>query len=151
MKRKLAILFCCFVLAIGLTACQDDGVIMGKIVHPITYFKAYSTVVQTDKGAFCLVGADSQIFCSWIDSCPIIREVDADISDNWDYKMIFCDTDDIIADNSVYYIPHTATTHVVYINEEDNIIQFEGAVYSVRPPEEGKLSFYDCIRSSLGE
>ena len=156
MKHKLTALFCCFVLTLGFTiglsfwlSYQNNGAPKGKIVHPITYFKAYSAIIQTDNGAFLLVGGDCQNFRLWIDSCPVIEEVSSDISDDWDYKMIFCDTADIIVDNSVYYIPHTATAHVVYINEEDNIIQFENAVYSLKPPVEGELSFYDCIRVFL--
>ena len=149
MKHKRTILFCCFVLAVGLSACQNNEIPQGKIVHPITRFIAYNTIVQTDHDVFLYEGGDSQNFRLWIDSCPIIEEVDFDISDHWNYKVIFCDTEDIIFDNSIYYIPHTATTHVVYINEEDNIIQYDNVAYSVKPPDVGRLSFYDCIRAFL--
>lgn len=149
MKHKLIILFCYFILIIGLPACQNNDNPQGRVLLPITQFKAYSTIIQTEKDAFCLVGGDCQNFRLWIDACPIIKKVNFDISDHWNYKVVFCDTENIISDNSIYYIPHTAATCVVYINEEENIIQFNNAAYSLKSPEAGRMSFYDGIRAYL--
>ena len=148
MKHKLFILISCLFLVMSLSACRNDS---PKERHelPITYFTAYSTIVQTESDSFLLIKGDSQNFRLWIDSCPIIEKIDSDISNNWDYRITFCDAENIITENSYYFIPHTATTHVVYINEVDNVIQFDNVAYSLEPPEINKMSFYDGIRTYL--
>lgn len=149
MKRRLIIPIVCLMLAVNLTACKNNEDPQNRTEFPITYFTAYSTIVQTDNEAFLLVNGDSQNFRLWIDSCPIIEEVNFDISENWDFKITFCDTENIIVDDSTYYIPHTAAIHIVYINEEDSIIQFDNVAYSLRASDADTMSFYEGIRTFL--
>ena len=96
MKQKCIILFICLVLVMSMAACKNNEIPQDRTELPITYFTAYSTIIQTDNDAFLLVNGDSQNFRLWIDSCPIIEEVNSDISEDWNYKIIFCDTKDII-------------------------------------------------------
>ena len=148
MKQKLFILICCLFLTINLSACRNDSPKERREL-PITYFMSYSAIVQTKSDSFLLIKGDNQNFRMWIDSCPIIEKIDSDISEDWDYRITYCDAENIITENSVYYIPHTATTHIVYINEVNNIIQFDDTAYSLEPSESNKMSFYDGIRTYL--
>ncbi len=157
MKKRFTVLICCFMLVICLTACQNKET--SQYSHydlPIYYFLAYGTILQTDDGVVLLI-RDPNIYY-WILDAPIIGEVyadedgdpknDYDISDDWDYRIIFCDTDKIKLEDGIYYIPHTATTHVVYVNEDENLIQFDNTVYSLYQPNlsEGSMTFCEVIR-----
>ena len=145
--RKLIAFLLALICVLGLVGCSKNY--NERTELPITYFTAYSTIIQTDNDAFLLVDGDSQNFRLWIDACPMIEEVNTDISENWNYKITFCDTKDIIADDDTYYIPHTATIHIVYINEEDGIIQFDNVAYALKAPDADTMSFYDGIRAFL--
>ena len=97
-------------------------------------FQACSAVTQDKDGN--IIGmdlADVINYKSWVTSFQVIKELDEDIRNNWDYRIMFCDVpmDTLVVQDGVYYIPSTAEIHYVYLNKEMKVIQYDSKAYAM--------------------
>ena len=97
-------------------------------------FQAYSAVTQDKDGNIIGVDlADVINFKSWVTSFQVTEELDEEITNNWDYRIMFCDApmDTLVVQDGVYYIPSTAEIHYVYLNKEMKVIQYDSKAYAM--------------------
>lgn len=146
--KRLCSCLLLIVFVITLSACKDDTDV-NTDKFPISKFEAYSTIIDTGATTHVLRLSDSRNFRLWIDSCLVQDTTNIDIRNNWTYRLVFCSDENILDYEGMLYIPYSAVTHTVYINEELDIIQFDDFAYQIQKTDDNSMSFYDGIREYI--
>lgn len=149
MKRIVLVMFV-LLLCFGMISCKKESEGSTRSHIPTLRFPAYTTLIQQSKDDMCFVyhDADSQNILLWINSCPITAVTNADISCCWDYQFMFFDSNDIVYENEIYYMPCTAQKHTVWINSQQGVIQFDNISFLLSEDERNK-DFFDGINSYI--
>lgn len=136
-KKKILLIGVCslaVVLIMGSLYLQNNSPLpVIKLNDSINNFMAYTAVIKSRNGTnYLLYEADCDNLRRWIKSCPIEKQLQEDISQNWTYMLVFSDARNtaVWLDDTVY-LPADSRNHYVYINEASEIIQFNDLSYLI--------------------
>lgn len=157
MRSMLLLLMTVFIPATASCTAANDK----TYIFPTTQFFSHYAIIQDNSAVYCLYGSDNTNLRSWVNSVRIekllddnvtdesARESEYNISGNWTYRILFANTDDVITEGSKYYVSSISDIHIVYINEDLQIIQFDNTAYSFANHVHGQADdsvFCDGIR-----
>lgn len=133
MKKKLFLCIACILL---LSGCEEY-VTHAPADTELRIFLARSAVTQDKEGNIIGMDLAANIdYKPWVATLHVTKEIEEDIRNNWDYRMVFCDVpfETLVVQNGIYYLPATAEVHYVYLNKELKVVQYNDTAYSLYEP-----------------